>query len=68
MREETTCQTISFATGRCQCDAVSFTLATLPVDDNSWFDPQWVFYKKAQPARDITTEDVPYYEGMPPPT
>ncbi len=37
------------------------------VDDNSWFSPQRVLYKKAQPAWDITTEDVPCYDGMPPP-
>ena len=38
------------------------------VDDNSWFSPQRVLYKKTQAAWDITTEDVPCYEGMPPPT
>ena len=38
------------------------------VDDNSWFSPQRVLYKKAQPAWDITTEDVPCYDAMPPPT
>ena len=37
------------------------------VDDNSWFSPQRVLYKKAQPAWDITTEDVPCYDDMPPP-
>ena len=37
------------------------------VDDNSWFSPQRVLYKKAQPAWDITAEEVPCYEGMPPP-
>ncbi len=38
------------------------------IDDNSWFDPQWVFYKKAQPAWDITTETVPCYDGNLAPT
>jgi len=37
------------------------------VDDSSWFDPEWVFYKRSQPAWDITTEDIPYYDAMPPP-
>ena len=37
------------------------------VDDSSWFDPQWIFYKKRQPVWDNTTEDVACYEGMPPP-
>ena len=37
------------------------------IDDNSWFNPQWVFYKRAQPAWDLTTEDVPHYDRMPPP-
>lgn len=36
-------------------------------DDHTWFDPQWVLYKKAQPVWDITTEDVPCYDAMPPP-
>jgi len=36
-------------------------------DDHTWFGPQWVFYKKSQPVWDITTEDVPCYEAMPPP-
>jgi hypothetical protein len=35
--------------------------------DNRWFDPQFVLFKKDQPVWDITTEDVPYYDGMPPP-
>jgi hypothetical protein len=38
------------------------------IDDTSWFEPQWVFYKKRQPMWDITTEDVPCHDGMPPPT
>jgi hypothetical protein len=33
------------------------------IDDNSWLEPQWVFYKKAQPSWDITTESVPCYDG-----
>jgi hypothetical protein len=37
------------------------------IDDTSWFDPQLVLYKKAQPAWDITTEDVPCYDGTLPP-
>lgn len=36
-------------------------------DDHTWFDPQWVLFKSAQPVWDITTEEVPCYEGMPPP-
>lgn len=36
-------------------------------DDHTWFDAQWIFYKSAQPMWDITTEDVPCYETMPPP-
>ncbi len=38
------------------------------VDDNSWFSPQRVLYTKARPAWDMTTEDVPNYDAMPPPT
>ncbi|WP_291003259.1 GFA family protein [Hyphomicrobium sp.] len=37
-------------------------------DDHTWFDPQWVLYKNSQPLWDITAEDVPCYDGMPPPT
>jgi len=37
------------------------------LDDHSWFAPQWVFYKKHQPAWDTTAEDVPCYDAMPPP-
>ncbi len=36
------------------------------VDDNSWFEPEWIFYKQSQPAWDITTESVPCYDTMPP--
>jgi hypothetical protein len=36
------------------------------VDDNSWFEPQWIFYKQSQPAWDITTESVACYDTMPP--
>lgn len=37
-------------------------------DDHTWFDPQWVLYKNSQPLWDITTEDVPCYDAMPPPS
>ena len=36
-------------------------------DDHAWFDPQVVLFKAEQPFWDITTEDVPCYDGMPPP-
>jgi hypothetical protein len=36
-------------------------------DDHTWFDPQWVFFKKEQPLWDITTEDIPCHDAMPPP-
>jgi hypothetical protein len=36
-------------------------------DDHSWFDPQLVIFKRSQPFWDITTEDVPHYDALPPP-
>jgi hypothetical protein len=35
-------------------------------DDSSWFDPQVVLFTKSRPAWDITTNDVPSFEAMPP--
>jgi hypothetical protein len=43
------------------------TIAVGAFDDHTWFDPQWVFFKKQQPLWDITTEDIPCYDAMPPP-
>jgi hypothetical protein len=37
------------------------------MDDNGWFAPQRVLYTKERPTWDMTTEDVPNYDGMPPP-
>lgn len=36
-------------------------------DDHTWFEPEWIFYKKAQPLWDITTEDVPCHDKNPAP-
>jgi hypothetical protein len=36
-------------------------------DDHTWFEPQWIFYKNAQPLWDITTEDVPCHDKNPAP-
>ncbi len=36
-------------------------------DEHTWYEPQWIVYKRGQPAWDITTEDVPCYDTMPPP-
>lgn len=35
-------------------------------DDNSWFEPEAVVYTKRRPAWDITREDIPNFEAMPP--
>ena len=37
-------------------------------DDHAWFDPDMVIFKHSQPLWDITTEDVPCYDALPPPT
>ncbi len=37
------------------------------MDDSTWFAPQRVLYTKQRPTWDMTTEDVPAYDGMPPP-
>ncbi|CAN1724710.1 Gfa-like protein [Hyphomicrobium sp. 1Nfss2.1] len=37
-------------------------------DSNAWFDPDMVIFKRSQPLWDITTEDVPCYDALPPPT
>ena len=63
-----------FATGRCQCGAISFTISTPPVGMGQ------CHCKDCQRAsgtghmslarvkrEDVTTEDVPNYDGMPPP-
>lgn len=36
-------------------------------DDHRWFDPQMVIFKRSQPLWDITTEDVPHFDTLPPP-
>ena len=36
-------------------------------DDNSWFEPKWVFYTRSRPAWDLTSTDIPNHEAMPPP-
>jgi len=36
-------------------------------DDHTWFDPEMVLFKRSQPLWDITTEDVPCYDALPPP-
>jgi hypothetical protein len=36
-------------------------------DDTSWFRPQHVLYTKNRAAWDHTTDEVPNFEGMPPP-
>jgi hypothetical protein len=35
-------------------------------DDSGWFDPQVVLFTKSRPTWDITTNDVPSFEAMPP--
>lgn len=42
----------------------------LPVglfNDSDWFKPQAILYAKRQPAWDMTSAEVPRFEGMPPP-
>ena len=36
-------------------------------DDNEWFATQAVVYAKRRPGWDVTSEDVPNFEAMPPP-
>ncbi|MDQ8698867.1 GFA family protein [Hyphomicrobium sp. LHD-15] len=36
-------------------------------DDTRWFKPQMVLYTKSRAAWDHTTDQVPNFEGMPPP-
>ncbi|MDH4982649.1 GFA family protein [Hyphomicrobium sp. D-2] len=36
-------------------------------DDNSWFQPEMIIFKRSQPLWDITTCDVPGYQTLPPP-
>ncbi len=36
-------------------------------DDTRWFKPQIVLYTKSREAWDHTTDQVPNFEGMPPP-
>jgi hypothetical protein len=37
------------------------------VDDNSWFETQAVVYAAQRPSWDVTSEDVPNFDAMPPP-
>jgi hypothetical protein len=44
-------------------------MVILPIglfEANNWFKPQVVLYTKKRPAWDMTSGDVPNYEGMPP--
>jgi len=61
-----TCGSRLFGENSARPGFMNVTVGT--IDDTSWFEPQWVFYKKRQPMWDITTEDVPCHDGMPPPT
>jgi hypothetical protein len=36
------------------------------LDDHSWFSPQVVVYAKDRPNWDVTSEDIPNFERMPP--
>jgi len=36
-------------------------------EDHTWYEPQWIVYKKGQPAWDTARADIPAYETMPPP-
>jgi len=36
------------------------------MEDNSWFTPQAVAYTSCREAWDVTTEEVPNFEAMPP--
>ena len=36
-------------------------------DDNEWFAPQAVVYASCRPGWDVTSEDIPNFETMPPP-
>lgn len=60
-----TCGSRMFSENSARPDVKAVAVGTF--DDNSWFHPQWVLFKKSQPAWDITTEDVPCYDAMPPP-
>ena len=37
------------------------------IDDNEWFSSQVVVYANDRPGWDMTSEEVPNFEGMPPP-
>jgi hypothetical protein len=37
------------------------------LEDTSWFAPQVVVYTRSRPAWDITADDIPSFEAMPPP-
>ena len=36
-------------------------------DENNWFSPEAVLYTTRRPGWDITTDDVPNFDAMPPP-
>jgi hypothetical protein len=36
------------------------------LEDSSWFTPEVVLYVRGRPAWDITTQEVPNFEAMPP--
>lgn len=35
-------------------------------DDHSWFEPQAIVYAKRRPAWDLTRQDIPNFDEMPP--
>ena len=37
------------------------------VDDNEWFSPHAVVYAGCRPGWDVTSEEVPNFDTMPPP-
>lgn len=37
------------------------------LEDSSWFSPEAVLYTRSRPTWDITTDEVPNFEAMPPP-
>jgi hypothetical protein len=42
-------------------------IAVGAVEDNDWFKPQRVVYVGRKPAWDVTANDIPNFEMMPPP-
>lgn len=45
----------------------TIVMAAGAFDDSSWFEPEVVLFTKRRQVWDITTDEVPNFDGMPPP-